>query len=127
MTEYCLYQVDNDERFDLGAGRWDLLFPISTSNNRNAFKFGDFVSSIRTLKGKIKNDYRLRAGFYDILDEGYVDLVANDMFEWAGPDKAPPSDIEMWEKEEFFEYFRNGMEIREFLNTYPYTGTRFYV
>lgn len=75
----------------------------------------------------IKNDYKLRPEFNDILDERYVDKVVNDMFEWARPDKGPPSDIEMWEKEEFFEHFRNGMEIREFLEAYPYTGTRFYV
>lgn len=127
MIEYCLYQIDNGERFDLGAGRWDILFDISTSTDRKPFKFSTLITSILVLAGKIKNDYRLRPGFDDILHEGYVDQVANDIWEWAGPNKEPPSDLELWEKEDFFDHFSGTMEIREFLEAYPFTGTRFYV
>ena len=124
--EYCMFHKESNERFDLGVGRWDILFPISTSGDRKEIKLGDIVSTVAQLVNRIHNDYKLRPDFEDVLDNEYVEIVAQDIWDWCNPPPAPPT-FEVWTKDDFEQEFRNDMTIEEFLETYPYTGTRFYV
>ena len=120
-VEFCLFKPETYERYELGKGNWYFVFP----------EMSDTIESKPFYIYEIFNTYSLyrkllceiATGFDKHMTLEYFQLLSESIVNWCKSDI-----IEFWREDDSFNEFYDPrfMTISEFMEKYPYTGSRFF-